>query len=1113
MKENENLIKTNPKRFSPSQFMKNRRPEKFSDSKVDFQKELSRDRLEYHLETLTSRKQEYEFERFCTLLVEKELCPNLMPQTGPTGGGDSKVDTETHPVADSIAASWYDGLGREAKEERWAFAFSTKKQWAPKVRTDVEKIASTGREYKLIYFISNQFISDKKRATIEDELTKKYVIPVRILDRNWIVDCVLRKGRVDIAIEALGLDPSYKKKRILGANDRERELELKKIDDFILSKSKAITKYQLVEELLRTAILSRELERSQNEVYGRFDRAITIAKEIRYKPQLIRIKYAKAWTGFWWYEDIHIVDSMYSSIEALTLSGTDSEDLERLTNLWIILMGASHNLNNNISLSIGDRTTKLENQLKAIVKNVSRPNNAMYARSLLATIKLTQAIIDKTKAQDALLEINKIFKKSKILKGFPISILTNIIFECAEFLPDILILDKVYETAVAITERNVSSEKAGELLLKRAYQKIKLDKPYDALSLFERAENKIADREHRKLQIFSLMGSCYGYENVGLFWAARSSAILATEMAFSQFNESGNGAKYVLRGLRRLFWLELKLGRVLQTLFWKKLAIGLSQSFGVAEESVDETDNEEEVEQDYFLGLLLLKSNFEDLHHIGFLPSLLEKYDLLYSRVAILFALGYEEEVQKISLFQSEPIQNILDFFIKWKNQPVANDLPSNPVFFFNKHAVLQSSVLGINLTIEIDHSPTSLKLAETFLSSCEALLAGSLDENLIPHKSEYKIRITLDPELTELPEYKFYDSGAEYSLEISVPKDISLGLVKKRNIFRSWLIQLILQVLARIVYFKNGAESIGPFLKNKKHTIERATRISDIMVSSLEESHSAEKLWIEDHKESPACSYKMQRTKIWDTELETTNSDQEKSHKPIKYGSGEPPKELLDISNLKHTQRHIESLIDIELWNMAGWHGTGFQWERNSTKPPFLLLLFSDKQSAVSIFKGFQNRIGSVDHQEILHITIIRGISRANPHCYRLIVSSNLKKALEHVRAKQFILTSRFSTMMPTNSVNLDEFIKQYTEKGIYLIAPAYVDSSQNSMTPLLQFAIQKKELEIKWAWEIGRHDPNMIGILSDDDPIIPEEVKKPPVLEVLRFKKMHNKFSSNVE
>jgi len=157
------------KKFSPSDFMRGRRPELYSDSTYTQQKILSREILEYHLHTITSRKQEYEFERFCTLLAEKELCPNLLPQTGPTGGGDSKVDSETYPVADAISASWYEGLAREASKERWAFAFSAKKKWNEKVRSDIQKIASTKRGYTVVYFITNQFVSDKKRSEMEDQ--------------------------------------------------------------------------------------------------------------------------------------------------------------------------------------------------------------------------------------------------------------------------------------------------------------------------------------------------------------------------------------------------------------------------------------------------------------------------------------------------------------------------------------------------------------------------------------------------------------------------------------------------------------------------------------------------------------------------------------------------------------------------------------------------------------------------------------------------------------------------------------------------------------------------------------------------------------------------------
>lgn len=87
----------NLKDYRPSEFMRKRRPGYYSDSTVISDPSFSRESFEYHLETLTSRKQEVEFEHFCRRLAQKELCPNLLPQTGPTGGGDSKVDSETYP--------------------------------------------------------------------------------------------------------------------------------------------------------------------------------------------------------------------------------------------------------------------------------------------------------------------------------------------------------------------------------------------------------------------------------------------------------------------------------------------------------------------------------------------------------------------------------------------------------------------------------------------------------------------------------------------------------------------------------------------------------------------------------------------------------------------------------------------------------------------------------------------------------------------------------------------------------------------------------------------------------------------------------------------------------
>ena len=114
-------------KFSPRDFLRARRPERFSDSVKVEQPALDRTTLEYHLATLTNRSQETLFEEFARQLLQREVCPNLKAHTGPTGGGDSKVDSETYPVADAISSAWYIGSPAESGSERWAIAISAKK--------------------------------------------------------------------------------------------------------------------------------------------------------------------------------------------------------------------------------------------------------------------------------------------------------------------------------------------------------------------------------------------------------------------------------------------------------------------------------------------------------------------------------------------------------------------------------------------------------------------------------------------------------------------------------------------------------------------------------------------------------------------------------------------------------------------------------------------------------------------------------------------------------------------------------------------------------------------------------------------------------------------------
>jgi len=177
-------------RPKPKDFLRSRRPEQFSDSVKLHESAIDRSVLEYHFETLNNRSQELQFETFVRKLCEQEICPNLVPQTGPTAGGDGKTDTETYPVSNQIAFFW--GLNDAPEAERWAFGVSTQKAWKAKCVKDVESIMSTGRGYLRIFCVSSRYIKNSSRVELQDELSEKHGVKVTILDRTWLES--LRNG-------------------------------------------------------------------------------------------------------------------------------------------------------------------------------------------------------------------------------------------------------------------------------------------------------------------------------------------------------------------------------------------------------------------------------------------------------------------------------------------------------------------------------------------------------------------------------------------------------------------------------------------------------------------------------------------------------------------------------------------------------------------------------------------------------------------------------------------------------------------------------------------------------------------------------------------------------
>jgi hypothetical protein len=413
---------TRPRLPRPSEFYRSEHPELFSDSAIDDAHQLGADELKYHLEQLTTERREREFEEFARAIAEKEICPNLLPQTGPVGGGDSKTDSSTYPVSDHLAERRYWASQGAPTGEDWAFAFSATKAWQEKVKTDVAKIAGLSREFRKIFFITNQPVADKMREKWETKIREKYGRDFRILDRTWLVERVLKGGHVELAVAKLGLDVRMSPRRRIGPNDAARQAELELLLDDL--RNPDLTRdddYSLSERFLEAAKLASEFERPRSEVDALFVQARNLAEKTRNPNLILRAHYQHAWRSYFWFDEPDETAAIYSAMEPLLYEVGTGEECELFSNICSILRSAR--LFGQFSGDILDETARinrLKKRLRALAADATRPNAALFADTLLVGWRLKENLKNKDELQAVLDEYLDCFRRSEGLGTYPL---------------------------------------------------------------------------------------------------------------------------------------------------------------------------------------------------------------------------------------------------------------------------------------------------------------------------------------------------------------------------------------------------------------------------------------------------------------------------------------------------------------------------------------------------------------------------------------------------------------------------------------------------------------------------------------------------------------------
>jgi hypothetical protein len=1083
--------------ISPKEFLKARRPERFSDTVRAERSHLDRSQLEFILATITSRSQENDFQRFAQRLCERTICPNLVPQTGPTGGGDSKVDSETYPVAEELALLWYVGVTGESARERWAFAVSGKKDWPPKVRSDIEKAVATNRGYTKAFFITNQAVPDRKRAAEEDKLRTTHGLDVRILDRTWILDRVFENRLEDLAVEHLRATTLAHHVAVKGPADTQREQELEEIDRRL---TEAVAAGRLGSHLAELAIeageLARALERPRDEVIGRFRRAEELATKYGTPRLQVEASYQLAWTLFWWFEDYSAFVEQYKRVESAAKDSRNAYDLEELTNLWHCLQSWAEEELPTAGMSLVSVTTTLTSALTRLQGEQDRPSASLQAEAHLAHVGLVMALRERRPFDTVLTALRDILLRSKGLVGFPLEPLIEIVTELGDVITDSPTFDELLETAVSIASTNEWEAQGGRLLLKRGSQLLDQERPVDVISVVGRALTKLYKHEtrHDVVRAMFLMGCAY--DEIGLPWAARGTLLTAASVATNELWQYGSATPPQAVCYHRLKWVELKLGRLPHTLAWHETEMILRRQLRERQDA-PEDDAKDDPSFQMALGRLLLRTEFSNLRSLETLPATLDRLGLPLAADALLFALGHEDRLKEMATSIGEDVEDVAR---RWSTAEADGPLADHPDLYSSCNVTLTSNILGCRIEVDCENEDCCLEVAESVLAVMESFLSTAAVRRAVAFEPSVTVNVRRSEFAKDPFSFEISEESARPHLEVRCRVLEEPLSPDRQALLKDTIFNLGVMILSHSVRF-NDLEADLTALFRDERAGDRATGFASGVGAKGNVFGSSEKSTITAWLDAAGPTYELRRTLPWPGARAGRETPQE-PQEPPSPPTGEPAMGESFWATLSHASMATLSPIRIPLWDRAGWHGAVYSWTLNGAEPPVLALMFADSAAGRRIFEEWRKERTIPP----IKISIIRGINKSSPFAYSIMLAQDQDAVPPGTRL--VVSITRQCRMDSTSPKNLDTFLERATAAGgRYRLAPAYAPrgttSARMPLDVYAELAVLLQGVRVVHAWEVGVQDLEQVTIAVDDEPIIPASVLDPPIRAVLKRKR----------
>lgn len=1048
--------------MNEKEFYKKLYPHLFSDSKVIKKGKLTREVFSYFLDTLTSESRENEFEVFCRKIIQSTICPNLLPQTGATGGGDSKVDSETYPVASSIAESWLYGYSDSAHSERWAFAFSAKKEWKSKFKSDVKKIVGTNinnaRGYVRIFFVTNQYVSDKKRAESEDELKEEYKLDIRILDRNWLLEKTFEEDNIRHAISAFNMSEGLQDALEEGSEDIRRKRELNDIEEKLSNIEKLKPAY-LIDLAGRAVELNRELEVDKTKIIAVLDRNLRFSNMYGHRKDTVDALYQYCWTILWWYEDLDVFYRFYLKLEEIYKQFPDDYSiLSKISTLWIILL-KNHRLEKKSIVEIEKHTELIIKSYQKFIEDDDNPKRAKLALFDYQIIRLQ----DSKEHTDVLDTYIKILEDMEFNNDINLSKLEDIL-ELPLFKEE-KNYDILFELLIEKLSEQSKNIELSRMLLSRGDDFLE-NNVYGSIKFYSRALTSLYNDKSKTALIDTYMKLGYAFEEIGLLWAARSYYIRAFTDSSNYYFSSGIVLPALFMSARYAKYLGLRLGHVVDSVnFYKLEMITMSLYPGKLD---DEKELERHTHYDGQLAIMLLNFKQNNLERAVRWPDLLGDNNLHISSAALKYLLGYYDE-ELVDLLGSK--ESLDDYMVDLYNSPLSRTLASYlEENIFSEESVLRTKIAGCDLSVIFNRKRILQEVAASLIAMLENVFATSIYDQIMPMLSEAKVYIK-------------ERTGAIFDVEVSSENNKILFLITniesiselKNRIILAEKFNLVLSVvLVQMIPCSNDLKKFDSSLVNEK-ALFRAINCS----STLDTFIIHDGVCIEGNTEQDLEVYtNMRGEDIFKEHIGKESSLEHK--KKIEYVNAT---EVFDFSKAKHNQVQISDVIYLPLWEKAGWSGFIVASDKEFIQIPVVGLVYKNKEGLEIFRKWKEDAI-----TDKIKVGIIKGIDKENPFWYRVIIGEDFENYSKEMQEHEILYkVSRVHTIEAKNNFNLSLLRTSFLHQDSYYFIPVLQSDLKNNKLRFEEgFAKYNDSIIIKDVVDITAEDFFLLaGITKADKPL----------------------------